>query len=398
MSERADRLLREAVHELAGSPHQPPDLAAVAVARGQRMRRRRQTIAAAAAVVAVAAIAAPYVWLRPDPRPPALAVGGPPAATTPVAVPTSSSTPAPEPSGDWRAGPVQLPGGALVLSARPIGPKGPTWAYDTDRRRYVSIPETYTSVRVSPRHPVAAVHSSKRPSEIGLYDLATGKPQWFETRATVAGVEWSPDGRRLLATLQNKKGVSSIGLFTLVEGTLEFHPVKTRPVSCAGLCRFTWVPNGREVALSQADPVVNPPGAGATSRPGLQLFAADDGMPTRSLPVYGDVSSSGAWSPDGSLVVVSAGSEPPARGNPTPSGAGKETTAELVSVQTGEVIGRMRSADVTWLTPDRLLYLDGTARSGRLTAVLVDPTGMEHERAELPAELVRSAEITVAVR
>ncbi|AVT39998.1 WD40 repeat domain-containing protein [Plantactinospora sp. BB1] len=397
MSERADRLLREAVHELAGSPHQPPDFAAAAVVQGRRMRRRRQTIAAAASVVAVAAIVAPYVWLRPDPQPPGLAVGGPPATTTPAAATTSPPTPQPTPSGDWHDGPVELPGGALLLSARPAGSKGPTWAYDTNRRRYVSVPETYTSVRVSPRHPVAAVRHSGRSTEIGLYDLATGKPQWFETGATVAGVEWSPDGRRLLVSLRDKKGVASIGLFVLGEGTLQFHPVKARPVSCAGLCRFTWTPNGREVAVSQADPVVNPPGAATSSRPGLQFFAADDGMPTRSAPVHGDVASSGAWSPDGALVVVSGEPGPAGRGNPILSG-GEQVTGQLVSVQTGKVVRRLPTADVTWLTADRLLYVDGMARSGRLTAVLLDPAGVEHERVDLPAELGRSDEITVAVR
>ncbi|MGX7677234.1 WD40 repeat domain-containing protein [Plantactinospora sp. DSM 117369] len=390
MSERADRLLREAVRELAGSPHQPPNFAATAIVQGRRMRRRRQTIAAAAAFVAIGAIAAPYVWLRPDPQPPALGIGGPPAATTPA----SSPTPRSEPPGDWRNGPVELPGGALLLSAGSTRQAGPTWAYDAARRRYVSVPASYTSVRVSPRLPVAAVRSSDRPTDVALYDLATGKPEWFRTGKTVMGVEWSPDGRRLLATLQDRKtGMYTIGLLTPDAGGFQYYPVKTRLVSCLGVCRFTWAPGGREVALSQAEAVVDAP---KVVPPGLQLFAADDGMPTRFLPIQGGVASSAAWSPDGSLVVVSASSDSAARGEPAPP-TKEKVAAQLVSTQTGKVVRQLPSADVTWITPSRLLYLD-PARPGGLTAVLVDPTGAEHERAELPLELVSSDDIRFAAR
>ncbi|MGI5146504.1 WD40 repeat domain-containing protein [Plantactinospora sp. CA-294935] len=393
MSEHADRLLREAVRELAGTPHQPPDFAATAIVQGRRMRRRRQTIAAAAAFVAIGAIAAPYVWLRPDPQPPALGIGGPPAATTPA----SSPTPRSAPSGGWPNGPVELPGGALLLSAGSTRQAGPTWAYDSVRRRYVSVPASYTSVRVAPHRPIAAVRSSDRPTEVGLYDLATGKPQWFRTGRTVMGVEWSPDGRRLLATLQDRKaGTYTIGLLTPDAGAFRYYPVKTRPVSCLGFCRFTWAPGGREVALSQAEAVVGSPKVPPPTGPGLQLFAADDGMPTRFLPVRGGVASSAAWSPDGSLVVVSTSSAAAVRDDPEPPAKGK-LTAQLVSTQTGKVVRQLPSADVTWVTSSRLLYLD-PARPGGLTVVLVDPTGAEHERAELPLELASSDDITFAAR
>ncbi|GAA3751634.1 hypothetical protein GCM10022225_40010 [Plantactinospora mayteni] len=395
MSERADRLLREAVAELAGTPHQPPDFAATAVVQGRRMRRRRQTIAAAAAIVAVGAIVAPYVWLRPDPQPPAEAIGGPPAATTPAVTPTGAPSPRPTPSDAWPNGPVELPGDALVLSAGSTRQGGPTWAYDATRRRYVSIPAIYTSVRMAPHRPVAAVRRTDRPTDVGLYDLATGKPEWFRTDGVVTAMEWSPDGSRLLATVQDKKSaIYSIGLLIPDDGPIRYHPVKTRPMTCTALCRFTWLPNGREVALPQADPVVDRPGSDASRRSGLQLFTADDGTPTRFLPVQGDVSSSAAWSPDGSLVVVSSWSGSSAPGTPGPPASGKPT-AQLVSAQTGEVVRQLPSADVTWVTSGQFLYLE-TVQPGRLTAVLVDSTGVEQERAELPRELLRSDDVTVA--
>ncbi|MEQ4300593.1 hypothetical protein ABNF97_04240 [Plantactinospora sp. B6F1] len=414
MSERADRLLREAVRELAGSPHQPPDLAATAMVAGRRMRRRRQAVAMAAAAVAIGAIAAPYVWLRPDPRPPALSVGGPPAATTPASPPTRMPpTPTPTASGDWRDGPVELPGGALLLTADSPRQPGPTWVYDSERRRYVSVPASYTSVRASARLPVAAVRRTDRPTEIGLYDLTTGKPQWFRTGSMVMAVEWSPDGRRLLATLRDEEtGIYSIGLLTADGAAVEYYPLKTRPTGCLGLCRFTWLPNGREVALPLTERVFDSREGNRPRQSGIQLFAADDGMPTRFLPVEGAVASSAAWSPDGSLVVVSrssmwedgggpaarAGGKPAAQGGGKPAAAGGgELAAQVVSTSTGKVVRQLPSADVTWVGTDLLLYLD-TSRPGTLTAVLVDPAGVERKRVELPAELAASYEITIAAR
>ncbi|MDG4790915.1 hypothetical protein O7626_34245 [Micromonospora sp. WMMD1102] len=413
MSERANRLLREAVHELAGSPHQPPDFASAAIAQGRRIRRRRQTMAAAAAVVAIGAIVAPYVWLRPDPRPP-LAVGGPPAATAPVATATGSPTPRPTPGQDWSHNPVELPGGALLLTAGSTGAAGPTWVYDPANRRYVSLPATYTAVRASPHRTVAAVRRTDRPTDVGLYDLATGKPRWFRAGGTVLAFDWSPDGGRLLITLQDRKtGMYSIGLLTPDNGSFQRYPVKTRDLGgCVQACQFTWLPSGKEVALPLAGPVFdlsgeNPPAA----KSGLQLFAVDDGVPTRFLPVRGDILSSAAWSPDGSMVVVSVlspgsgGAVSGAESGAIPrasDAAGRrgeaQTAAQLVSTDTGKVLRQLPSADVAWVGPARLLYLDGTGQPGRLVALLVDPAGAEHERVELPAELMRSDEFTVAVR
>ncbi|MFY1688905.1 hypothetical protein [Plantactinospora sp. WMMB782] len=407
MSERADRLLREAVRELAGTPHQPQDFASAAIAQGRRIRRRRQTVATAAAVVAIGAIVAPYVWLRPDSRPP-LAVGGPPAATTPVATATGSPTPRPTPRGDWSSGPVELPGGALLLTAGSTGAAGPTWVYDPANRRYVSLPATYTAVRASPHRSVAAVRRNDRPTDVGLYDLATGKPRWFRAGGTVLALDWSPDGSRLLVTLQDRKtGVYSIGLLAPDNGSFQRYPLKTRELGCVQACQFTWLPSGKEVALPLAGPIVDLSGANPPAgKSGLQLFAVDDGMPTRFLPVQGDILRSTAWSPDGSMVVVSVLSPASgARSGAIPratDAAGRKgevrTTAQLVSTDTGRVLRQLPSADVAWVGPDRLLHLDVEGKPGTLVALLADVVGTQHERVELPAGLLRSDEFTVAVR
>ncbi|GIG89054.1 hypothetical protein [Plantactinospora endophytica] len=402
MSERAERLLREAVHELAGTPHQPSDFAATAVRQGRRMRRRRQVIATAAAAVAVGAIVAPYVWLRPDSQPPPLSIGGPPAPTASASAATNPPT-----LDTWRNGPVPLPGGALLLSAGSSGQAGPTWVYDPAKRRYVSIPAAYPTVRASSRLSLAAVIQPDRPTEVGLYDLATGEVQWVEAGGTVTAAEWSPDGRQLLLTLrQAKAGMHVIGLLSPVKPAVRQQPVKMRSLTCGSTCRFSWLPNGKEVALAETAPI--PPGAGPgveAAKAGIQLFLADTGTPTRYLPVRGAVADSSAWSPGGTFVVVSSQPAALARGNPTspPDGNASgqsdgQSVTELVAVDSGEVLRRLPSADVTWVTPRRLLYLDTPGPDGRVSAVLLDVSGKEIERTVLPLELVGSDEIVLAPR
>ncbi|MFY1674336.1 hypothetical protein ACN27G_31035 [Plantactinospora sp. WMMB334] len=400
MSEHAERLLREAVHELAGNPQQSPDLAATALMQGRRMRRRRQAVAAAAAAVAVGAIAAPYVWLRPDPAPPPLPIGSVPTATA-----------SPNRSEGWRDGPVALPGGALVLSVRSSVRDEPTWVYDPARRRFVSIPAEYTGVQVAPRGMFAAVRHSGRPAEVGLYRIRTGDVRWYPTGNTVLATEWSSDGRRLLVTLFDKKtGTYSIGLLPPDGGTLQRHRVKAFPLACGTACRFTWLPNGKEVALGGVAPGTSPPGSLGRTRNGPQVFMADNGIPTRTLGVEGEVAGVSAWSLDGSLVVVSGGKPGLPGEAPTPQGLartaqagggaptrfGTDPPARLVHVETGKVLREMPTAQVSWIGRDRLLYLDDRVRPGRLTAILVDTKGTEIERAELPAGLTGDDEIVVA--
>ncbi|WP_422772510.1 hypothetical protein ACN28C_05665 [Plantactinospora sp. WMMC1484] len=404
MSERAERLLREAVHELAGNPHQSPDLVATALVQGRRMRRRRQAVAAAAAAVAVGAIAAPYVWLRPGPEPPPLPIG---------AVPTATASPAPSPnrSDGWRDGPVALPGGALVLSVASSVRNEPTWVYDPTRRHFVSIPAEYTGVRAAPHGMVAAVRHSGRPAEVGLYQIRTGDVRWFPTGNKVLATEWSSDGGRLLITLLDERtGAYSIGLLTATEGPLQRYQVKAFPLTCGTACRFSWLPSGKEVTLDGPDPGTTPSTVAGLTLRGLQLFSADDGIPTRTLGVEGEVAGVSAWSPDGSLVVVAGGAPGLPGGAPTPRApvrtdraggdaptrAGTTPPARLVHVETGKVLREMPTAQVSWIGRDRLLYLDDKVRPGRLTAILVDTKGTEIERTELPAGLTGDDEIVVA--
>jgi hypothetical protein len=78
---------------------------------------------------------------------------------------------------------------------------------------------------------------------------------------------------------------------------------------CTDYCQFTWMPDGKEVALQQTDPVAPRSEAEPHPRKGLPLFSVEDGRPTRLLPVKGDVDGPDAWSPDGWYVVVRGSTE-----------------------------------------------------------------------------------------
>ncbi|MFC6019108.1 hypothetical protein ACFP2T_23210 [Plantactinospora solaniradicis] len=387
MSERnAERLLRGAVHDLAGDPHQSPDLVTVAVSRGRRIRRRRQAGAVAAAFVAVAAIAAPYVLLRPDPEPPAYPIAGPPAASATTAGPASTASPGPEPTEwrDWESAPLKLPGGWIVVGATTTGTPVSNWAYDRSRGHYVDTAKEFSSVWAAPRGRLAAVRQATRPGETGLLDIPTGRVRWIRTAGQILTPQWSPDGSRLLMTLmEGSTGDFSFGVLTVADDSFHQFPVPSEKYECTDLCRFTWVPGSKEVALPMTDPAAPRSESEPHLRQGLQLFSVFDGTPTRFLPVRGDVSGPSAWSPDGRMVVVAG-----------------QKAAQLVLVDKGAVVQQMPSADVTWISADRLLYLDRVLNSGGsvdVAAVLVDRKGAEVGRAALPGELA-GTDILVAPR
>jgi hypothetical protein len=383
----AERLLRGAVHDLAGDPHQTPDLVTVAVSRGRRIRRRRQAGAVVAAFVAVAAIAAPYVLLRPDQEPPAYPIAGPPAASvTATASPVRTAGPRPEPTEwrDWESAPLKLPGGWIVVGATTTGSPVSNWAYDRARGRYLDTAKEFSSVWAAPRGRLAAVRQESRPSETGLLDIPSGKVRWIRTSGQILTPQWSEDGSRLLMTLSEKStGDFSFGVLTVADDSFHRYPVRSDKYECTDLCRFTWLPSGKEVALPMTDPAAPRSESEPHLRRGLQLFSALDGTPTRFLPVRGNVSGPSAWSPDGRMVVVEG-----------------QKAAQLVLVDKGAVVQEMPSADVTWINDDRLLYLDRVLNSSSsidVAAVLVDRKGTEVDRAVLPGELAGTS-ILVAPR
>ncbi|MGY0006850.1 hypothetical protein [Micromonospora sp. I033] len=146
--------------------------------------------------------------------------------------------------------------------------------------------------------------------------------------------------------------------------------------SCTDFCDFTWMRGGREVGLTLTARDA-PESEPRDLAKGVQLFSADDGRPTRLVTVPGAPAGPDAWSPDGKLVVVQGQREP-----------------LLVETATGRVVNPLPTADVVWVTDDRLLY---RRPNGSRDFVLADPAGRELVRQPLPKQLV-DLEVTVAPR
>ncbi|TDB75984.1 PD40 domain-containing protein [Micromonospora sp. KC723] len=361
MSRMLDETLRAAVRDLADGVRPTPDLAVKALGRGRRLRRRRRATAAGATLVAVVAVALPFVLFRPAPAPSP--------ATPPVTV-TPSPTMLPTPGPDWTAKPLVLPGGWIVTRAQARGGSGAGMLLDRARGHYFRT-DRYDGIFPAPTGSLVAVRDLDRPREIGLFDLANGKTNWYEVGRALSVPQWSPDGRRLLFTTRQ---VDRFGFIVMkTDGTKKVHVNGTE--GCSDFCEFTWTRDGRQVALPQTGESHGE--SQRDARLGVRLFSADDGRRTRLVPVPGDPAGPWSWSPDGTRVVVQGQQEP-----------------LLVETATGRVLNPLPSADVAWVTDDRLLY---RRPLGSNDFVLADPTGRELIRQPLPRQLV-DFEVTVAPR
>ncbi|GLH98460.1 TolB family protein [Phytohabitans aurantiacus] len=365
---RPDELLRKAVHDLAGTPQLPADLVTHAILGGRRIRRQRRAATALGAMVAVIALATPFIWLHPRSAP-SVTAPDPTAAELRVL---------PPPDDNWRDAPLELPGGWVVTGATSTGgPASDGLVLDRSQNRYVKV-DKYEETWAAPRGRFAAVLDHDRPGDVGLLDVPTGKVRWVRTGQLTLNPEWSPDGTRLALTLLDKEtGSSSLGVLS-VDGSFQTFPVDTSSgwanrgpgqYLCTDYCLFTWMPDGKQVALQQTDPAVPRTESKPHARRGLQLFSADTGKPTRFVPARGDAAGPYSWSPNGRLVVIK----------------GQEAT-QLVEVDSGRVVRDLptidlNSATLVWVAAERLLLIS----AGHAT--LLDPTGHPLERRDLPPEL-----------
>ncbi|QDQ10864.1 WD40 repeat domain-containing protein [Streptomyces spectabilis] len=198
-----EQLVRETLQEEA---------AASGTARGDladrvlTARRRRNRRGAAGAVAVAAALVAAVVTV-PE-------IGGDGEAASPA----SESI-----NGDVVAHPDQSPprdmiaaGGTAVSGyyagrrvEQPGGDELFTRHYtvlDQKSGRYKALDTKWAWVDVAPGMRTAAVLEGELPARrIGMLDLITGKVErWIPVGRPVAGVEWSPDGKRLVATAYSK--------------------------------------------------------------------------------------------------------------------------------------------------------------------------------------------------
>lgn len=284
--------------------------------------------------------------------------------------PSAAPTPPPvvvdlsPPPDDWHTRPLELPGGYLLTGATTTGDeRGTAVVLDRSTGRYVGFSQ-YDAVWPAPQGRVAAVFDrAGHRRQTGLLNLATGKVRWIETGPRYADPAWSPEGTRLLLTISPVGETTRIGILDATTGEFRKYPVDESYL-CTDHCRFTWMPDGTEVAYQQTDPSLPRSESARHPRRGLQLFSAETGRPTRLLPIRGDVAGPYAWSPDGRHVVIQGPESP-----------------ELVDATSGEVIRRLPSADLYWAGSDRLVLLEGQR------ARVVDLTGQTVARQPLPKEL-----------
>jgi dipeptidyl aminopeptidase/acylaminoacyl peptidase len=327
-------------------------------------------------------IAAPFVWLRPAPNPqptgPHL-IDRRSADPTELAV-TPSRPPAQEAGSAWWNRPVGLTDGWVITGATTTGsPRQPAYVLDRARNAYASY-STYDELWAAPSGNFAAVYDYDRRGETGLLNVPTGVINWVRTGTHILDPQWSPDGGRLLLTVMDQQSAGGLGAVIVTAANRQVREFSTDGTKylCTDYCQFTWLPDGKEVALQQTDPVGERSEDARHPRRGLQLFSVDTGQPTRFLPIRGDVVGPYSWSPGGNSVVIQGQQE-----------------AQLVDASTGAVRGRLPSADAFWTGTDRLMYI--ASRDGNLIATEIDVHGNELQQVVLPPDLA-GRQITVAPR
>ncbi|WP_329104631.1 hypothetical protein OG792_30285 [Micromonospora sp. NBC_01699] len=382
MSHATDEALRRAVRGLAGEARTVIDLAPLAMARSRRVRQRRRLVGAVAAgMVAFGVIAAPFLWLRPgsEPQPTGPHIVAPPSDRSTRLPVSPSRPPAPEAGSAWRNRPLGLTDGWVMTGATTTGsPRQPAYVLDRARNAYVSY-SAYDELWAAPSGNLAAVYDYDRRGETGLLDVSTGTIDWVRTGTHNVDPQWSPDGGKLLLTVVGEQPVGSLGAVILTAATRQVRQFLADETTypCTDYCQFTWLPDGREIALQQTDLTVERTKDARPPRRGLQLFSVDTGQPTRFLPIKGDVAGPYSWSPDGDSVVI------------------QEQEPLLVDATAGTVLGKLPSADAFWTADDRLAYV--TDGGGDPIAIQIDMAGNELLHLPLPPELA-GRQLSVAPR
>jgi dipeptidyl aminopeptidase/acylaminoacyl peptidase len=218
----------------------------------------------------------------------------------------------------------------------------------------------------APTGPLIAV-ASLNGEGVGLLDRRTGHVTWPE-RVAPNSPEWSPDGTRLLVTI-DYRGFAVIDAATfevrthLVDGD---HP-------CNDDCTFTWYPDGKQVVRAETDTSVPHNEALPDVQRGLRLYDATTGAAGALLPVHGMVKRVGNWSPDRQTVLVTG---------TVVNGASRHSGYQLVESATGRVLAPFPGQPwTTWWVDDRHLL----TLSDRLKLCGLRSTGEPESCAALPS-------------
>jgi RNA polymerase sigma-70 factor (sigma-E family) len=336
-------------------------LARAAISEGVRKRRRRTAVVAGSvALVTTLALLIPYaVRLGAGPTP----VGGSPGPTvsTSPSGPVPSEEVVPTHTVTTGTGPIPLIDGWVVLGNRMV--------LDVSRGAYVRIPGDDLLPAPTGEWVAASVSDPFLPT-YEVTHLPTGETRLHTVTSSIMQPQWSPDGTRLLFTVMPKGGGTALEVHILeaATGTFTVIPVTTHD-SCVR-CAFTWLPNGREVALALAR---NAGEAGPEQPTGIQVLDLD-GRPVRQLPLPGRPGGPGSWSPDGQRVVLTGVAEVDGT---------RTEQAQIVEVNTGKIIATLGNplSQVSWIDNGRMLVSEPAVVPGghaaRVTLRTGDGTALE---------------------
>ncbi|MEU8816369.1 hypothetical protein [Actinoplanes sp. NPDC048796] len=347
--------VRATVKDLAASAPMPLDLAGAARRKGRGIRRRRQ---AGVALVVMALAVTPYVIVKQH--------QAQPAPVSPTPAPTAiRRTAAPQ---NWTTAPLKLPGGAVVTAVtrtnvgqdNPAGRTLPTGNVVLDRAtgRYVVLKNDYYTVWGAPKKNRGVV--SDGGGGLGLI-RADGGMKWVRVAYTL-DPQWSPDGTRLLAS--TLKGYTVIDAVT---GRMTRHSVPDAMAVCPDNCFFTWLPDGRSVAIARRDLSAAQSEEVADRVGEVAIYDVATGKQVRTLPVPGVPVSGNAWSPDGRRVLLEAAEL---------GGTGRR----IADTTTGKIVKEIPDSNVRFLPSGQILGLTDKL------ATLYDPNGTVVEVMTLPRD------------
>ncbi|MBB2944777.1 hypothetical protein FB565_004510 [Actinoplanes lutulentus] len=353
--------LRDAVLDLADDAPRPLDLAAAARTKGRRIRRRRHIAFGAVAVALIAVTVTPYTVLRKDAAEPL------PAATV---SPSVEATPTTVSLSAFDAGkPYRLLGGAVItaLSRTVDKPDSPD-VYTEDEihhvllnrktGRYGELTGRYGAVVPGPDGLIAAYGgaTAEKTTRIVTASGAIRRTIFYRPIGGDPDPEWSPvDSRLLIPTSEG---------FAITDVTRD-DDVRTGALSnCPDWCSLSWLPNGKEFAVTQRDST-QPRSEAIQEKVGsLDIYSAGTGKLVRSIKMTGRPLGTRAWSPDGRHVLVRP-----------ESGA-----ITLADVRSGAPIAELIGSDALYLKDGRILTVDDEF------VMLYDAQGRALEQADLPRE------------
>jgi hypothetical protein len=352
--------VRATVRDLAAGAPAPVGLADAARRQGRKIRRRRRAGVAAVALALVAVAVTPYAIVKKQEERPA------PVSPTPR--PSADEVRRTAVPRDWANKPVMLPGDAVMTaltrtnvgSQKPVGRTVQTGNVVLDRKtgRYVALQGDYYTVWGAPKTNRAVV--SDDGGGLGLV-RADGSVKWLRIDYTLEP-QWSPDGKRVLVT--TSQGYALIDGAT---GKVSRHALPDVIALCPDECLFTWLADGRQVAIAQRDPAVPQSESKADTIKNIAIFSAFSGRPIGIMDAPGVPVSGSPWSPNGDLVLLR-----PAELD--------GTGVRIFNVNGHGLIATLPGTDARFLPGGAILVLTDK------TASLYDPWGRLREEMTLPPD------------